>query len=1092
MYWARILLMISACALALNTPVRADLVASWSFEEETGNAVFDGSGSYNIGFIRGDVERCDGKAGKAVRLKGEKSDNYIEVRDAEELRFKGPFTMEFWWQRDVQNTRQTLFRKQSSLRDDLSSYHAYYSGGNISFSITDRKMISHSVSAKAPADGGWHLYDFVYDAPWLRIYIDKTEAVSKEIGGVQLLTDFDSVLYIGTDIGGYQQTLSGRLDEFRMYDEALKPERMGQEAVPRLSFQDMQPAPESYMHRLLGHFGFRSNRLALTKEGQALAAIVLGKMCTNELQIVPAKELQAYIQKISGARLPIIGDDTPFGGNKILVGESRYTRELGIDAAKMTGDSYVIRSFPGRLALVGHDEKLTVSRPDSYSTQNWSSIMVEGGVKTEKKGTLNAVYAFLQDYCGIRWFMPGDLWEYIPQKRDMEVAELNITGKPYRLQVNDLDREGKWKRFFKLSIAKWSDRNYCGKSAGAFVCDACHTWQNLIPAEKYYDSHPEWFAMKNGKRIKAKSLCVSNKEMWAEALKNLKLIYDQGFEMVALLQSDGYQRCQCPNCEALDEYRDNVGYSVPGKPADRIWIFHDYLAREIQKAYPGQKVIIYSYGPTGELPVKIPKLSDNVRIEMCQTDKASLERWKQYHHPPYSAFIYWFLAEQRNNLPQSYDYIAGELKGLTTYGVDAFWFCGGGARWGLNGPIYYMMTRLMRDPNQDPKAILQEFCGDLFGKAAVPMHSYFTALYRGAQRGRDANDAEQLKNKELVGRGEPVFKGFAARDLYLISYPDEILESCERHLKQVRSLADKPEIKKRVEFFADAFGYIKLTTQGFKRFKECEETDWSKESMLKLIQAVSERNKFIGDLNAKYSSEQLKCFLGGFSMSDAVPFNVLKGVNANDFCFDDKNQVTLSLGNVGSEGIMTALKKAQYKIFPLLNPVVKDPVRFPVVIIPQQIDEGVSLFNQRTSQLRDYVMKGGAVMLTHNAVGFREHKAVFPEIGKGIEQDAATNRVRIATNHVITAGMNAGDGFEHAYCDHIVLQKGPQGTVICTDLQGRPVMVVGSFGKGKVVLNGMIPGYSSVKEGDYNGKEKEPEGGELKILLNAINWLQSK
>jgi len=1100
---AAAMLFVSVFAFGMgNTPAKAGLRAAWSFEEDAGTRVYDRSGNHNIGVIRGnpqgiyapetgraDFERRAGQAGQALYLK---SGSFIEIPDTDDIRLGGCFTIESRWL--ATNVSQVLFYKgmcETWLhpQPQYHNYHAEISLGEIMFSCTDINRTIHRISVKAPPGGGWHLLDFVYNGKALEIYIDKNLAVSREIGQVQIMTKFTQELTVGGLISAANTVcgdLRGGVDEFRIYDEALTPERMG---LPLATMAEVPaPARDSTMQRALRYIGLEKERLTVTKDGRAAAVIVIRKGYT-ELQSVPAKELQRYIEKLTGARLPILEDDTVYSGNMILVGESRYTREMGIAADKMPGESYVMRSFPGRLVLAGHDEVLDVSNPQyEYPIPEEVAFYYKIGLKTVKNGTLNAVYAFLQDYCGVRWFMPGDLGEHIPARHDLEVSELNITDEPYRRYII-------YSSEFLLRYTKsWGNRNFFGESAAAFVLDMEHDWEVLVPYRRWFASHPEWFAMNKDGVREPRPLCTSNPEMRKVALQNLKKIYAQGFEIVGLLQPDGYWRCQCPNCDAMDEYRDYP--YVMGKPAERVWLFHDYLAREIQKAYPDRKVMIWG-GP--EPSVKIPKLSENVliRLQLNATDPALLERWKKYRPapPPYSAFVYWFYPEGGNMLPQSYDFIAGELKTLSAWGVNAFAFCGSGALWGLNAPVYYMMARIMRDPSQDPKAILREFCDGLFGPAAGPMHAYFIALYRGAQMGRDAAAVEQLKNNERIGRGEPVFRDFSARELYQISYPDEILEACAGPLQQARGLADTPEIKQRVEFFADAFEYTRLTSRGFMRLKECEDSSWSRASMLKLIQTVSARNKFVEDLYARWSDELPVSFFGSlegvlYGRGELVmPFKVLKNWDTAELCSDDKNQVALSISGVGSEGIKGALKAAQYKVFPLLSPVIKAPAQYPVVIIPQQAEGGAALFNRQVSQLRDYVTQGGAVMLTHDAVGFRQYQAAFPEIGRGVGQDSTTNLVMIATNHVITAGMNAGDGWAHAYSDHIVLEKGPQGTVICADTNGRPVMVAGSFGKGRVILNGMVPGYASVKDGE---KEKEPEGAELKILLNAVNWLKAR
>jgi len=1100
-----------------NTPARAGLRAAWSFEESEGASVYDSSGNHNIGIIRGDprgvhnlwvaradFERREGRAGKALYLKNR---SFVEVPDTDDIRLNGCFTIEGRWLYGTNSTPQVLFYKGFGGYAGYGGYkqHNYaavIAYGKITFSCADTNGTVHSVSAPAPPAGEWRLLDFVYNGKTLAIYFDKKLAASQETGIVRCMTEFSQGLLLGAKFVDsspchiLSSVLEGGADEIRIYDEALTPERMGQPLVKKAEVPSLASGRESALGRILRHIGLKKAQLAVTQDGRAAAAIVIRKGYTA-LQAVPAKELQKYIEKLAGARLPILEDDTGYSGNMILVGESRYTRELGITMDKMPGDSYVVRSFPGRLVLAGHDAVLDVSGLNNELEVPTRQYYV-WSFKTVKNGTLNAVYAFLQDYCGVRWFMPGELWEHIPPRRDLKVSGLNITEQPHRGYVIG------WPFMYQ----RWKNRNFIGESAGVFAFDMQHDWSVLVPW-RHYGSHPAWFAMQAGRRIDqtgrvqsghGASLCTSNHEMWETALQNLKLICSQGFDIVNLCQNDGYRRCQCPDCEALDGYRERVGYYVPGNSANRIWIFHDYLAREMQKAYPQCKISMYAYGPTGEIPDrnKIPKLPDNVIIELCQNnttlDRDLLERWRQYHPAPYGIFfVYWFFAAERESLPHSYDYLANELKTLAlSYGGRSFWFTGGLSKWELNAPIYYMLARLLRNPDQDPGAILDEFCAGLFGPAAVPMRDYFRALYSGSQRRVQDELAKYKEQKIKAGDGEPVIGiSIPVADKYRITYPDEIISACERHLDQARKSADTGAIKKRIEFFADAFEAQKLTAQGFKLANGSEAAEWSKETLRQLVQAVQRRNQFIEDVDKRRQSaagekifDRYPAFGKGFEL-----FDRLSNMDAANIS-DDGSHVAVVLDGCGAAGIIGALTGARQKYFPLFTPVANNPARHPALIIAHPRAQ-IRAYNNGIARLRDYVKNGGAVMLTYDAVGYRGYKAAFPEIGAG-KQDVADAGVVVAADHAITSGMKAGGSFKHAYFDHIILEKGPQGTVICADTNGRPVLVAGGFGKGKVILNGMIPGYASVKEGEHAGKEKEPEGAERQLLLNAVNWLEAR
>jgi len=200
-------------------------------------------------------------------------------------------------------------------------------------------------------------------------------------------------------------------------------------------------------------------------------------------------------------------------------------------------------------------------------------------------------------------------------------------------------------------------------------------------------------------------------------------------------------------------------------------------------------------------------------------------------------------------------------------------------------------------------------------------------------------------------------------------------------------------------------------------------------------------------------------------------------------------KVGVYYGGFGSEGIIKALKKEGFLVFSLPRIDIQALSYADVVIIPQC--GSYKIFNQGIEDIRKYVEDGGGVLLTHDAVGYRGHKAAFPEIGKGIT-NPKLDTVKIIKEHPITKGLKKDEPFIHSYADHIAIKKGDKGEILVEDEKNNSVVVIGKVGKGKVVLNGMITGYASHERGIFAGGEKEPEDGELKILINAVKWLGEK
>lgn len=188
----------------------------------------------------------------------------------------------------------------------------------------------------------------------------------------------------------------------------------------------------------------------------------------------------------------------------------------------------------------------------------------------------------------------------------------------------------------------------------------------------------------------------------------------------------------------------------------------------------------------------------------------------------------------------------------------------------------------------------------------------------------------------------------------------------------------------------------------------------------------------------------------------------------------------------GADSIINILKKNNIRVFSLPRIDMHALDHCNVVIITQCTSH-IS-FNQGIRDIRKYVEKGGAVLLLYDAVGYRGHKPPFPEIGKGTD-NPKLDTVRVTKKHPITEGLET---ITHAYADHIAIERAVEGEVLVEDEKSNPVVVAGKLGIGKVVLNGMITGYASRKKGDLRGREKEPAGEELKILINTVKWLGTK
>src|SRR5260370_41180810 len=118
-----------------------------------------------------------------------------------------------------------------------------------------------------------------------------------------------------------------------------------------------------------------------------------------------ARDLQVYVEKITGAKLPIIGDDKEPAGNVIMVGRSALSKAFdakipaGLTPARAE-EGFIIMCQGNRLLLAGNDEEIY-------------------------RGTQYAVAELLHRF-GVRWFMPTESVRVVPKEPTTELPDMAI------------------------------------------------------------------------------------------------------------------------------------------------------------------------------------------------------------------------------------------------------------------------------------------------------------------------------------------------------------------------------------------------------------------------------------------------------------------------------------------------------------------------------------------------------------------------------------------------------------------------------------------------------------------------------------------
>ena len=100
----------------------------------------------------------------------------------------------------------------------------------------------------------------------------------------------------------------------------------------------------------------------LVDEGKANAEIVISESPARSTRLAAA-ELQTYVTKISGTRLPIRVEPSVDVPVQIYVGESTHAAKLGVTADRLEHGAYRIASGEKWRALFGDDSDSTPKEP---------------------------------------------------------------------------------------------------------------------------------------------------------------------------------------------------------------------------------------------------------------------------------------------------------------------------------------------------------------------------------------------------------------------------------------------------------------------------------------------------------------------------------------------------------------------------------------------------------------------------------------------------------------------------------------------------------------------------------------------------------
>lgn len=557
-----------------------------------------------------------------------------------------------------------------------------------------------------------------------------------------------------------------------------------------------------------------SEQLTLISNGQSDYRIVVADDADpakiNEASLL----LQDILSRATGMELPILTESqaaTDPDHPALYLGRTRAAREAGIDVDAVIGWSCQIQAIGGNIFLIGEDvERKDPAVPAGVSTDSETGRRVRPepiDFASGPSGTYKAVTSFLELFAGVRFVLPGPDGIHVPQLDTLSIpANFDwswsplfdfVIGRSVRVRPGRAHGGYTADRIFDpYSIAN----NFLTRSnqdTAIFKSYGAHSYPEFVPAEVYFDSNPEYFAMRgNGERVPTSRnlLCISNPDVQRLLVEGVERDFEKGYQMVMLGQSDGYLPCQCDDCKAI---HPDIG--------EQLWIVNRGVAEELNRRHPDKQVVLLSYVFASKPPLTFDSFPDNVVIMNNRYSPDYFAAWRHISTPKIIFNPSW-LGLARRVAPR---YAVDQIRLFLENDVIGIYLCGGldcgsGSGWGLNGPAYYAFGKAMGDPAADADVLEREFVEAAYGEVAGPMLSFFRTMHRRWEVVARFDRMEVGVDRRY--RGYPF--DMNSSDMYGHFFSPEVLLTMQSALDRALERATDPLVRLRIELVEAEFRYV--------------------------------------------------------------------------------------------------------------------------------------------------------------------------------------------------------------------------------------------------------------------------------------------
>ena len=377
------------------------------------------------------------------------------------------------------------------------------------------------------------------------------------------------------------------------------------------------------------------------------------------------------------------------------------------------------------------------------------------GLFTER-GSLHAAYDFLERFCDVRWYAPGDVGTVCPSAPTLAVngsdvrralamehrwitnTPLYLPGPPHRVGAGD--------------VHLWKLRSRIGGRPFRVT----HSFEGYY--ERFLADNPGWFAQ--GYPDRPPQLCFTNPELIEQVVRDARDYFDgkpappgvsaQG-DVFGLVPMDNNSWCTCDRCRSeLDASEVRNPQFNNGKASGYVFRFVNRVAAEVGKTHPDKWIGALAYSDYAYHPEDV-ELEPNIVVQLClhtrnwwcpsmeANDRKVLWDWRReeperpiyvwlyYNFPALNAtfgdFRYFPGYFAHTALRQMALYHANGIKGIFMEHSSEF-----AQSYLMDQLEFYVTLKLADDPTLDGNLLIAEFFQRYYGAAAEPMRQLYCMI----------------------------------------------------------------------------------------------------------------------------------------------------------------------------------------------------------------------------------------------------------------------------------------------------------------------------------------------------------------------------